>query len=365
MADKVITVGQVVNGVFAPDTSIVNPKIIQVEDPDVIVLYSHTGNGRYLNQSNIPDGTYKFYDGSTELPSILGANGEWIGDNALPYVGKTGDEEIDGYKIFSQVVRTKEGGALVKYLATENHVAQYYASKAGSNGFTGANQFSQPVICLSDPTTGDHLTRKSFVAALIQEYLNGTLTAYQQSENILRILFSGSEESNRVFRTVSAALVAAAALVDSTRHITSIIEGPGVTGQLPANYNLLSPSDIHIYCHLQAVNKSSVVEVADDSFEVGTLAGDLDKVIFENLTLKWTNSQDPIPTFSRFVFKDCEFIGKGDEALSFSNCRFRGTNVFKGIYSLSLTDCKSVRIYSSVTPSQSGTNPEIVVSTNL
>lgn len=96
MADKIITIAQVSNGVYAPDTSIASPRIVQVEDTNIVITYAHIGSGRYANQANIPDGTYKFYDGLTEKPNVLGANGEWIGDSSLPYVPMSGASGVTG-----------------------------------------------------------------------------------------------------------------------------------------------------------------------------------------------------------------------------------------------------------------------------
>lgn len=133
MADKIITVAQVVGGVFVPDTTIASPRIIQVEDPAVIIPYTHIGSGRYSNTLNVPDGTYKFYDGATEKPNVLGANGEWIGDSSLPYVPKSGATDIVGILGYTTEIDLSSADAKVipykKYVDLADGVQHAYTDE--------------------------------------------------------------------------------------------------------------------------------------------------------------------------------------------------------------------------------------------
>lgn len=133
MADKIITVAQVVGGVFVPDTSLAAPRIIQVEDPAVIIPYTHIGSGRYSNTLNVPDGTYKFYDGATEKPNVLGVNGEWIGDSSLPYVAKSGATDIAGALGYATELDLSSADAKIipykKYVDLADAVQHAYADE--------------------------------------------------------------------------------------------------------------------------------------------------------------------------------------------------------------------------------------------
>lgn len=89
-----ITITQVVGGNYQPDESLTELKLVEV-DTEAEIAGSHVGDGVYAFGS-VPDGTYKLFNGETEITKWGGTNGRWIGDEALPYMGLATANEWGG-----------------------------------------------------------------------------------------------------------------------------------------------------------------------------------------------------------------------------------------------------------------------------
>lgn len=207
-----------------------------------------------------------------------------------------------------------------------------------------------------------HAVNRKFVAYLIQEYLNASLTPYQQSENIMRIIYNGTLETDRVYQTIKTGFDAAKVQASATKQITLLIEGNGKTGSNPTNYNLVSPSDIFMYIHLLGLTPDTNIRVINDAYSVGIMTGDRGKVILKNL--KVTNSDGGSnTTFQRFVFENCTFEFT-DGTLYFDTCEFRGVNVIKAT-TLRVDDTKGTLYYTTAVPTENGDVPPYVLSSNI
>ena len=215
---------------------------------------------------------------------------------------------------------------------------------------------------LPDPVSNLQPVNLQYMVAYINAYLTGTISAFQESANVVRIVYSGTQEDGRVYRTLSAGLTYAATQAASGRHITMQITGNGNSSSLLTNHNLFSASDVHLYCHIMGFNPDTLILIGDDAYQVGTVAGDLGKVILKNLHISLPGDSAS-PSFTRFVFDDCK-INANDNALSLVDCEFRGLNTIKA-GSLSIEDTIGTTYWTNVAPSETGTNPPYVLSTNF
>jgi hypothetical protein len=354
---------------------------------------------------DVPIAVYKLYSNGDEEISFGGANGTRFGGtmsitvgelpSAIPATkiadGSVTDAEFQYIGGLTSDAQTqldskldKSGGTMTGHLTLSGK--NVYCSNDPSNSASAVNwgtalitfltlvggtmagiinMGGYKITNLADPIANTDAASKGWVDAVIQAYLNGALTAYQQSPNVIRVLYTGTQETNRLYTTVSAAMSAANGLVSASRYITVIVEGNGIIGSNPANYNLFSPSDVHLYCHLASKTPDVIVLYADDSYVVGSVSGDLGKVILKNLILK-PNSATGNPSFQRVVFENCRFE-PSDDALTLTDCEFRGLNVFKfgSSGTLAVSGVKGTPYVTNKEPSETGTNPSYTLITNL
>ena len=332
-------------------------------------------NGRYLGSSgpipveriptaipseNIGDGTvstaeFKTVDGSsssiqTQLDSKLPKSGGIV----------TGVINCGTNPIYCSTNPTLSASVVNMY------TLQWLALQLSGGTMSGTiDMAGYKITNLPDPLAAADPVTKGFLEYVIQNYLTGNTTVYQQGVNILRVLYSGTQENNRVYRTVSNALnVAYNAPAGSGKQITCQIEGNGTSGNLLSNHNSVSPSDIHLFCHLMGVTPDVDIIVNDDTYEVGLVTGDRGKTIFKNLIIRLATS-DATPVFRRFVFEDCRFeMASQASSISLDDCELRGFNYFK-TPALSMTNVKGSMYYTNVIPNETGTNPTYIVSNNF
>ena len=376
--------------------------------PFAVTAYTATevaGKAGVYEFVDVPIAVYKLYSNGDEETSFGGANGARFGGtmsitvgelpSAIPATkiadGSVTDAEFQYIGTVSSNVQDqldakldKSGGTMTGHLTLSGK--NVYASNDYTNDLSLANWgtlklfFLQlaggtmagniamggyKVTGLGDPTANDHAASKGWVDAVIQAYLNGTLTVFQQSSNIIRVLYAGTQETNRVYTTINTSMTTAALYASADRNMTCIIEGNGIVGSNPVNYNLYDTGDIHLFCHLAGLCPDVIVLYSDDSYVVGSVSGDLGKVILRNLILK-PNSSTGTPSFQRFVFDNCRFE-PSDDALLLTDCEFRGLNVFKfgSSGTLAVSGVKGTPYVTNKAPSETGTNPSYTLATNL
>lgn len=378
---------------------------------------NHIGDGVW-GFGDVQDGVYELMSGTYPSGTKVQKYGRFpIKGEILPYVGLDGNEEVYGIKTFFDIPILPENNP-----STDNHATRKgytdgkYVNKSENEEIDGIKSFLKiPILPENNPSTdnqatrkgfnearylrktvglnekilsnitfGDeenivvpkinsevahfnndyHIVNKKFVAYLIQQYLSGQITAYQQSANIVRILFSGVQENGRVYTTLSSGLTYAKTYAGPTQIFTIIIEGNGVGTGFPVNYNRLSPSDVGLYCNIQGQNQSVIMRVSDDSYYVGSLSGDRGKVIINNIRIN-TDAEEPMTSFNRFVFDSCYFdFNNAGSNITFDDCEFRGICIIKS-HGLNMTNCKGAIYITNITPTETGTNPAYILTTNL
>ena len=376
--------------------------------PFAVTAYTATevaGKAGVYEFVDVPIAVYKLYSNGDEETSFGGANGARFGGtmsitvgelpSAIPATkiadGSVTDAEFQYIGTVSSNVQDqldakldKSGGTMTGHLTLSGK--NVYASNDYTNDLSLANWgtlklfFLQlaggtmagniamggyKVTGLADPTANDHAASKGWVDAVIQAYLNGTLTVFQQSCNIIRVLYSGTQETGRVYTTISAAMTTAALYASADRPITCMIEGDGELPYTPGSNNCYYTTDINLYCHLAACNPKNTVYISDDSYVVGSVAGDLGKVILDGLTLV-LSCDSATRSFQRVVFINCRFEFD-DNALLLTDCEFHGLNVFKfgAGGSLAVSNVKGTPYVTNKAPSETGTNPSYTLATNL
>jgi len=364
---------------------------------------------------NVNTGKYKLFVDGSEDSSFGGNNGRWLfdGDNGTIPIdilpsnipadkianGSVSNQEFQALNGINDNIQSqldnkldKSNGILTGNLNANSNKIVNLATPSNDNDATNLNYVNSNFLrkdgnlgtqnILSNVnfsygegasyffryygpiTHNNDITTRLFVENKIQEYLSGSLTAFQESPNIIRIIYSGTQETNRVYRTISGAMSAANQLASINREMWCIIHGSGIYDNLLINYNKYLSSDIHLYCHLSGAHPNLKVEVDEDQYIVGLSDSDLGKVILSNIII-WGPNDGHQTLFKRFVFQNCIFLFNNAGSLSLEKCYLLGTNVFLvNNGSLSMTNVKGNMYFTNIIPNESGTNPDYFYDTN-
>ena len=211
--------------------------------------------------------------------------------------------------------------------------------KAGSETITGAklhNAGGNIVVDHASATAGysanvtvtdnkqwvalGHMT--TFVNTQIQNYISGNIPAFQLSDTYRRVIYNGTQETNRTFIDISASVLNAVANSPSvTKQFFVEIQQDSNTR---VSANTISSVETVDYVHLFAISNRIRIFGADDAFD-----GNAGKTAIVNLTTVWESGLTATPSFTGFVFEDAIF-DIADNALDFISCEFRGNCQVKG-----------------------------------
>lgn len=194
--------------------------------------------------------------------------------------------------------------------------------------------FRSSVVRLTEPTGLLQLVNRKFVEEYVTRVLQGyNPSAYQQSNNIIRVIFSGVQEDNKVYRKLEEAIIAAALFATSSRHMIVVIEGNGADGLLP-NHNLLL-TGYDPYIHICGGGPGITLRVAEDIYNYTALGENIiSNVILEN------ENEAAVTNFSNVIFYGVEFKNLfGAGSFTFENCIFLGGCSFGESVTVELTDC--------------------------
>lgn len=332
---------------------------------------------------------YKYNEGTGAYDPVYRLGVQTLGDLELltdSCLKSSGDQTFPDIMTFSKAPKSSANAVasdeLVRYAqltSLSNSITSAlaaYLKKSGSssvqeilNDFTVGNDDTPTSLKYYGPVTADkHVTTKEYVSAAIQNYVTGNWTAFQESPNILRVIYSGTAEAGRVFRTISAAITYAKTYSGSGNEYHIMIHGKGVTGSLLTNYNLYSASgfDVYPYCHLEGANSNIPIVVEETDYIQGTGSSDLGKLVLKNLTIVGANDGHET-NFKWFVFENCRFEFLTAGILSLEQCELRGVNTFLigSGGSLTITNVKGSIYHTNIVPTESGTNPDYIYSSNL
>jgi hypothetical protein len=365
----------VINGttVIVPVTDHVAPKVKHLESG---VFYDCLLTGVRYYVVDKPDGHYVFFDGITEVPMVLGSEangGQWRGDGTLPYLKRDTDANFlaedkrikslgnatEGTDALNQNTGDARYPAIADYNALEAGLSNYLQKAGGTmtgalnviapasndnpmrkvdivdkylklnNGATSQSIISPVVFThtappqiVEDPTELLHAVNVRYLNERLSTI--GSASGFQQSENIRRVIPSGVEETNRVYRTLEGAKIAAEFDANINEIIDIVIEGNGIDLDVATNYNLLpsTPSaTLARYVNYVGINRDILMRVDGG---VNYQGNSTDRTIFKNLIID-NEDEEESTTFTNCIFDSCTFknlFGLGTYQLN--NCRLIG-----------------------------------------
>lgn len=172
-----------------------------------------------------------------------------------------------------------------------------------------------------------HLTRRQDMINYVQEVLNGfNPSAYQQSGNIVRCIPSGTQETNKVYRTLSASLTNAASFADATRRMVVEMHGTGDSDTNLTDATLLPAGSADDYVDIICKGQC-IVRVAEDTY-----TGSFDRSIIVGATFD-NEAENAVTYWENKIFVDCNFInsfGSGSPIHDFDTCVFKNCTISTG-----------------------------------
>lgn len=199
--------------------------------------------------------------------------------------------------------------------------------------FAGAVSFSTaPPLCDSDPSNDNHLTRRSWVIAQI----NNAAVPYQESINVIRLMPGGTQQTNKVYLTWSAASNAARLLAGDLRRMTVEIRGAGDGGAtiIPTDGGISGNEVFNSYVSYKGINQNVLLEFSGTGAFGAHIGG-----IISDLTF-YCDDPDADLTFTGFTFNNVYFDFQDSTAITFHDCTFRGCDIKVINGSATYTSCK-------------------------
>lgn len=186
--------------------------------------------------------------------------------------------------------------------------------------FAGAVSFSTaPPLCDSDPYNDNHLTRRSWVIAQI----NNAAVPYQECVNVIRLMPEGSAQTGKVYTTWAAAKVYLDSVAGDLRRMTMEIRGAGTGG---ATMNM---GEFTSYASYKGINQNLVLQISGtDAWSV--VAG---STVVSDCMI-YCEDPDGDFTFTGVVFNNVYFNLVDSTSLELNNCELRNCyiKVSEGTY---------------------------------
>ena len=206
---------------------------------------------------------------STFLTAVYTAISDAIGTALLKAGGTmTGNINMGG-KSIENVSDTVSAQGLVNYQTnntiytrkragiTENIAAQYNFTTVPRLTGTPPERYT-----LNDMIS--HKVMRDFCQAILSGVVAGDINAYQQNENLIRVIFSGVQEDNKVYQVLEAAIDVAEGYASASRRMTILIEAEYNDTDVLTNYNLI-PVTFAPYISIVCLSRIRLV-VAEDTY---------------------------------------------------------------------------------------------------
>ena len=376
-----LTVGQVDGqGDFAPDSTLGGTINLRLS-PYSVAAYTGSldgaGTGRYAF-TNVESGDYKVYNSGSELTAfgiirigqsdaVLTSGAQTVADiktfsgqpifnagmkvGALTELAPDTGIVVDGITLKDSLTvsgiaslsatQTIAGATTMSNLIVPAITGSSSVVNAGQGdaryirketGVTAQQIYSDIIFrvlpyLLDDPTHAKHAVNMLFVQNYCQAILSGlNPTAYQQSNNEIRVIPDGVQETNKVYRTIASALTAAEAFAASDRIMYITFQGNGI-GSTLTDYNLLPAGSAEEYIHIVGIGEGINIRVAEDLYD-----GTLGQNIYSNLTFD-NEAEDANTDFTNKTFYHCKFsntFGSGTPSYDFVGCIFVGCTITTG-----------------------------------
>jgi len=294
--------------------------------------------GSYKYDGGHVTDTYKVWVNGSEDASFGGGSGIDIirlEDVILKSGGTmTGDINMDGHKITNLPDASSDGEPVKRGYGDTRYIRK--------EAVAGNQQVNSPIIFGGYPrkttiaTNLQHLINKQDMVDYVQTIISGlNPSAYQQSGNILRVIYNGTAEVNKVYKTIAAALTGAEGFASEDREMLIEIAGNGEGGVFDLNHNLLPAGTFDPYIHFFGKHRNIVTVVAEDTYLA--TAG---KTIIANQTLDNVN-EDAITDWENIIFINVHFTNSftgGSPFHRFTSCAFYQCT---GDTGFSFTGCKN------------------------
>lgn len=138
---------------------------------------THLGDG-YWSFGTVPDGNYSLYNGESK---IIWYGTRWIGDDSLNYVGKTGNETIDGMKDFIQRIAYSANGVSItsnREIPHKAYVDTQDATKVNKTGDTMSGMLemgTNKIRCTTYPLDNNSAVNMSALKTYALQSTGGTM----------------------------------------------------------------------------------------------------------------------------------------------------------------------------------------------
>ncbi len=388
---RIITVGKknATTGAFEPDNAVATPRLIGVINPANIVNGSLiTGNlGQYLF-TNIPNDFYCFYDGAVIREDVLGklidGGVPIMNPFTLPYLnlhsggyynadskeirnlatGTTSNSAISlsqaqglflllaggtmtgginmGNQAMTNLPAPASDAAPMRKLDTYNNFLQLNPSTDAQSVFKKVLFRNYPPVLLTDAASLQEAVSKGqmerYVASILAGITAGEVTAFQQSGNIRRVIPSGTQEDNKVYRTIEAAKTNAESYAEADEIISIVIEGNGVDTSVLTNYNLLPAGALAAFVNYVGIDRNIRVIVAEDNY-----TGDAtNRPILSTMTID--NENDAAETnIEDVIIHDVKIFNTfGTGIYNFTDCHFKGICEIEGCIATFDASCTGI-----------------------
>jgi len=290
----------------------------------------------------------------------------------------TGQNTVSGTTTFSTVpIYSGVASVPTNGFLYQSFANTVYARLGFTNNYSGQNIFNNfAPSCSVAPTVGGHLTNKSYVDTTVNNAVLsaniGAITAnflYQVSPNLIRFLPNGiNSVPNKVATSWALAMKQAKDSITSSGSSATIqqiisIEGIGITDTSIPITNTEIGTYFYPRVHVKGISQSVKLRTDDAAMDSG---GSAINSIIEDVTITHDDGGfGATPTFANLTFKDVYFDFRVD-SVTFSNCVFRGTNIFKmRTGNLYLNSITGTTYYTTVSAITTGDNPEEIVTSNI
>jgi hypothetical protein len=311
--------------VYSSSTELTIFGIIKVGEHNAVMITGNqtiAGIKTFSNQMVLSAGVQT--DTISEKTSTAGVtiDGVLIKDSldGSSIVAKTGAQTIAGKKTFTNDIATDyiyedTSGAGVTFPDDPTTIGTLVLSQMGSN----INMAGYRLTNLSAPTSGSHAATKTYVDAI-------TLVPFQESPNIIRCIYSGTQVNGQAYTTYLACLSYAMLVpATSTNIITIEFKGMGTAGLTAIDMVSYDAGGgamfLDDYIHLTAVNQSVVLTPPDDTVSVSTLGTS----IISNFKI-YRNDAGSDPIFTNIEFNNCYF-DLTVNSVTFNTCKFKNCEV--------------------------------------
>jgi len=155
---------------------------------------------------------------------------------------------------------------------------------------------------LGTPVNPFHVPNVKFVKDYVNNYLNGISPTYQQTESVVIVDYNCTQENNRRYQKLEAAMIVANSYADATKRMAVCVEGGDTDAvDVVANYNKLYVTAVADYVDIIGRTQALVLEMEDSVYTAGALG----RRILDNVTLNCPDTANT--TLVNYILRNVKF----------------------------------------------------------